>query len=118
MFKWLRKKKPVSAPTQLEKNEMVRSQLKQHGDMGGASRHVIHFAYPVGKSEVMKKDEVTAYLKSLDMTVTEAASDDGLKAEHVSEVASDSFDDLTNAISARLSAMGWEYDSWECALVN
>ncbi|WP_108882221.1 ribonuclease E inhibitor RraB [Anderseniella sp. Alg231-50] len=116
MIKWPWGKKSGHAPTRSEKNELVRVQLRKHGDDGKKARHVIHFAYPVEGSNAQPKADVKLSLSDLDVRFTETDDSDGIVFEHEREVASAGFDDLTADLLERFSKAGWHYDGWECAV--
>ena len=116
MIKWPWNRQPEQAPDQSEKNELVRVQLRKHGDDGSKPRHVIHFAYPVEGSNAQSKADVKSSLSDLDVRFTETDDSEGVVFEHQREVASKGFDDLTADLLGRFAKAGWLYDGWECAV--
>ena len=119
MINWPWSKKPQQPQEplgQAAQNDLVRAQLDKLGDDGRKSRHVIHFAYPVGASNAASRDEVKSSLADLDVKITDAADGTGVVFEHEREVASADFDNLTVRLTALFATMGWDYDGWECAV--
>lgn len=116
MIKWPWSKQNEHVPDQCEKNELVRVQLRKHGDDGTKPRHVIHFAYPTERSNTLSKTDVHLLLGNLNVRFTETEDSNGVVFEHEREVASADFDDLTMDLAVRFSKAGWYYDGWECAV--
>ena len=102
--------------TQSEGNDAVRANLATYGDDGTAVRHVIHYAYPLENAR--PSEEVARYLEQLEFSVRSAETNDGLIFESSSEVASAAFDELTETMNRDLHSMNWDYDGWECAVVQ
>ena len=97
-------------------NAAVREALLAHGDDGSVPRHVVHWAYPASEGAASLA-EISEYLRKGGFDVSEA-SDGGVQFEHSSEVASVEFDGLTLELYRVMNASGWEYDGWECAVVE
>jgi len=107
---------PASA-ARIEKNNSVREVLSREGDDGTAIRHVRHYIYPLVLPS-QRKDRIVARLASFGFAICDAAAHEGLILDHEREVASADFDNLTEALERITGAENWEYDGWECAIVN
>lgn len=111
-----RKPKPVmGSPTA---NDAVRAQLASFGDNGGAIRHVLHYAYPAEGSNPELRGQIVDELLADGFEVKDAATGDGLVLEQYRAVVPDDFDAVTAELSAWFAERGWDYDGWECAVVQ
>lgn len=113
-------KPPVVGPVnQAIANDKVRAQLLKEGDDGSLERHVVHFAYPVdGAEDALSKDEIKDILSAPGLAFSESEDSAGIVFEMHREVASASFDSMTQAFADNLRELGWRYDGWECAVVK
>jgi len=102
-------------PPAMSANDKVRAALREHGDDGTRVRHVIHFAYPVSEDAAGQQDARDA-VDWIGPRFTQTDEATGIVFEHEREVASAAFDAMTDRFGADLSAIGWTYDGWECAV--
>ena len=111
--------KPFSAvtcgPDTYAKNEAVRDALLGYGDDGRELRSVVHFFYP--SPAISDPSAMITNLKAYGYEV-KAAQNQGLVAEHQSEVSSGSFDRETQGLDDLARKLGWSYDGWECEVVG
>ncbi len=112
MFGFFNKKQP------LNRNQLLRNQLMKNGDDGSVERHTIHYAYPHKEQSPSKYSDVETHMKAHGFKTREAASDGGIVFEHQSSVTAIPFDTLTEKLEKYLTTNGWEYDGWECAVVE
>ena len=101
---------------QSKKNDVVRAQLRKMGDDGTRPRHVIHFAYESTAGAASTEKVIHAVLQGFIARPNDEG--DGVIFEETREVASVEFDDHTETISQELATAGWDYDGWECAVVE
>lgn len=59
-----------------------------------------------------------ADLKAQGFKVRDAVAKNGLVFEHHYRAASGDFDDLTDGLTVWFEKAGWDYDGWECAVVD
>jgi len=111
--------KPFSAvtcgPDTYAKNEAVRDALLGYGDDGSEARPVVHFFFP--SANVSDPSSLITNLKAYGYDV-KAAQNQGLVAEHQSEVSSRDFDRETQGLDDLARKLGWSYDGWECEVVG
>lgn len=110
---------PVGWPAS---NDLVRANLTNHGDDGTMTREVSHFCYPdLSLADAVVQDDVKSVFEEKGISVLLLPSDDGgpdwLEMVHHCEVASTSFDMVTEWFLLRLSSLGWVYDGWNCSVV-
>lgn len=100
------------------RNDAVRQALANHGDNGSAVRHVVHYAYPTEDADLSTRLQMIADLKAQGFKVRDAVAKNGLVFEHHHRVAPGDFDDLTDGLTVWFEKAGWDYDGWECAVVD
>lgn len=98
-------------------NQLVRTEMLNSGDDGKTERLVRHLAQPKTQQSA-SQFEVFEFLSSFDLVLSETGFQNGIIAEHRSEVASEAFDIFTSLLFDELDAMGWRYDGWECGIVK
>lgn len=100
-------------------NDAVRARLSDYGDDGARVRHVLHYAYPGGgdRDPTTRQGLIDA-LKERGYAVSDAAVGGGLVLQQYQSVAPEIFDQVTAELSAWFAARGWEYDGWECEVLN
>ncbi len=98
-------------------NELVRSQLKMHGDDGSTARHVIHYAYPAAADHISKSTQIDERLRTLGFKVKRAGSKGGVFFENYQSINCTEFDELTSDLRELFVQNGWKYEGWECALM-
>ena len=78
---------------------------------------MIHFAEPVDKGGAAAKHEIRRILTGIaNVRFTDVPENPGVVFEQTREVASGEFDALTDHFESLLSARGWNYGGWECAV--
>lgn len=118
IFDRLLKKKTKPIMGSPASNDDVRAQLANFGDDGAAVRHVLHYAYPQGAAAPGLRTEMVERLKSQGYAVKDAVAENGLVLEHYRSVSPEDFDKVTAELSAWFAERGWDYDGWECAVVQ
>lgn len=112
------KKKVRPAMGSCEANNAVRAQLAAMGDDGAAVRHVVHYAYPMKGADMSKRDDLVAALKTRGFEVSDAVNENGVVLEHHRTVAPSDFDAVTTELKDWFATRGWDYDGWECAVIQ
>ena len=110
---------PVGWPAS---NDLMRADLAAQGDDGNVVREISHFCYPdPSLPDAIAQNDVQSVFEEKGISVLLLPSDDGgpewLELVHHGEVASVSFDMITEWILLRLSSLGWVYDGWTCPVV-
>lgn len=118
IFDRLLRKKPKPVMGSPASNDAVRAQLASFGDDGGAVRHVLHYAYPGPEADTQRRRQIVERLRADGFEVKDAAAKDGVVFEHYRAVAADDFDKVTADLSAWFAERGWDYDGWECAVIQ
>lgn len=118
VFKNLFSEKKKAKMGEPEANDAVRQQLSAMGDDGTATRHVLHYAYPNKVADLGTRPAMIAELTERGFDVSDAAQENGLVMEHHRAVAPDDFDAFTTELSEWFARHGWDYDGWECAVVQ
>lgn len=103
---------------QREKNDAVRRSLAGYGDDGNRPREVIHYAYPYQGADLSTRPDIVKALQAQGFAVRDAASHSGLIFDHESVVAGEEFDAFVESLERWFADLRWEYDGWECAIVQ
>ena len=111
-------KPPLTTMGSPEQNDAVREAVAEHGDDGAAVRHVIHYAYPYPHADLSAKPHLMDLLRTNGFAVKDAFANNGVVLEHHSSVTPDDFDSLTASLRDWLHDQGWEYDGWECEIIQ
>lgn len=99
-------------------NQLVIAQIAEQGDDGTQERHVRHFAYPVAGAKSADKHDAVDFFAQAGLDVSETQYRGGIMAEHYAAVATEEFDQLTDNLREEFTRMGWDYDGWECAVLE
>jgi len=103
-----------------EYNNRVRIELVKLGDDGSVPREVHHWGYPLsveGKSTA-SYDDIAAELIARGFVVQPAVVDGGIRLMHHAAVAGPAFDGLTGELRDLFTEQGWDYDGWECQVLE
>lgn len=111
-----RKRRPVSGSPVA--NDAVRARLADYGDDGARVRHILHYAYPEGERDLSVRPALVETLCARGFSVSDAAVGGGVVIEHHHSVAPDCFDIVTAELSAWFAERGWDYDGWECEVLE
>lgn len=111
-----RKRKPLTGSPAA--NDALRARLHRYGDDGLSVRHVLHYAYPQREADLAARQTIIDSLRERGFTVSDAAVGSGVVLEHFHSVAADCFDIVTAELSAWFSERGWDYDGWECEVIQ
>lgn len=112
------KKKPAPLMGSCEANNAVRAQLARMGDDGVAVRHVVHYAYPEPDADMAERAGLVEALKARGYEVSDAVNPNGLVFEHHRSVAAADFEAATTELKEWFAARDWDYDGWECAVIQ
>lgn len=100
------------------RNDRVRQQLLTYGDDGRRPRHVVHYAYPIDGRPGDDAGQIIDLLTGQGYQARPAQTNDGVVFEHHAAVAGPAFDARTRNLTDDLARRGWDYDGWECAVVE
>lgn len=117
-FNLFKRKKPKKKLSEAESNDQVRATILAMGDDGTAPRHVVHYAYPLGSSIPEDRQRADKWLAALGFRVKNSATGNGVMFENEQPVAGAEFDALTEKLVAFFDELEWEYDGWECAVIQ
>lgn len=118
MFNLMKTKAPAPGAGSPEFNLSIKYQLNSMGDDGTAVRNVVHYAYPEADIGPAKPDEISTIAKKHGLRFHAAAGEGGYVFEQEREVASSTFDQFTLDLAAELRESGYDYDGWECAVLQ
>lgn len=117
LFDFLKRdKKPAMGSA--ESNDGVRAVLASMDDDGTAVRHVLHYAYPTRRADKSLRDNIIGVMKARGFDVSDAAAGGGVVMEQYRSVSPDDFDAYTAELHEWFASQDWEYDGWECAVVQ
>ena len=118
MLSWLFGKKEEPSIGLKESNDQIRAQLKKMGDDGCAIRHVVHYAYPEKGADLSARESMFKELRAQGFEVSDAVNDNGVVLEQHRSVHGADFDALTVELENWFRERGWDYDGWECAVMQ
>ena len=111
-----RKPRPLSGSPAA--NDAVRARLADYGDDGLRVRHILHYAYPERERDLSVRPAIVETLRARGFSVSDAAVGGGVVLAHSHSVAPDCFDVVTAELSAWLAERDWDYDGWECEVLE
>lgn len=118
MFNLIKRKAPAPGAGSPEFNLSIKYQLNSMGDDGTAVRHVVHYAYPEADKGPVRPEDISSIAQKHGLTYQPAVADGGYVFEQEREVASSTFDQFTLDLAAELRESGYDYDGWECAVLQ